>query len=235
MAKDQIFFGRRVLEEALKASIIPSQILFENVESERWAKDLLKSYRLKISLQSAPKRFQEPSSQGIGFSAKHDFYLDDLPEDWVERYPRILLCNHLEDIQNLGAIVRSAAAFGFDLVVHESRRSFRMNAGALRVSQGHAFRVKFYEQANLLNLTMSLQSNDYEVYALDASGDCMNLYEANKPERMALVVGSEAKGVAKPILNKVDFKLRIPMKKGFDSLNAAQAASIAMSYFTQAR
>ena len=101
------------------------------------------------------------------------------------------MCNHLHDIHNLGAISRSAAAFGFNLVVHESRRSFSLNAAAVKVSMGMAFRLKFLEVGNLRPLMDSLNKADFELVGLGASGS-LNLYDWQPSGRIGLVLGSEA-------------------------------------------
>lgn len=232
MGKDHLFFGRRVLEVALLNQLEPKAVYVESREARHWAQSLLRSMGFgHVSIAEASRSMKYESSQGVYFDLEHSFYLSELPEDWVERYPHILFCNHLEDIQNLGALVRSAAAFDFKLLVHEERRSFRLNAQAVRISQGYAFAIDFFSQANLLGLLLSLQKHSYEVFALDGGADTISLYDVNPSERMCLIVGSEAAGISKPLLNKADYRLKIPMRDSVESLNAAQAGSIAMSYF----
>lgn len=230
MGKSQIFFGRNPLVEALRMELAVEEVYAEGPRDQQWARQVLADWGIKkipirSQLPQAPKGVR---SQGIAFRLSHDFYVDTDEIDW-DIETRVLFCNHLEDVQNLGALSRAAAAFGFSVVVHESQRSVSMNEAALRSSMGLAFRLKFVEVSNLLPLVLSLQKREFQVVGLEADGEA-SLFEWEPMEgSTALVMGSESQGISKPVAKKLDLRLRIPMAEGVDSLNVSQAGAIAMS------
>lgn len=233
MAKTHLLIGRNVLEEALSVKSKIIQIYFENAGAEAFARKLFTALRAPMPKfrEGIPREVRELSHQGIAFDVEHDFYLDDRDCDWTD-FKNILLCNHLEDVQNLGAIVRSAVAFGCDLIVHESRRSVQLTATAIKISAGQAFRMKFLEIGNLMTIVQQLKKDaDFEIAVLEApSESTMDLYRWTPHSRVALIVGSESEGVSKPLLNQADVQLSIPMKRGVESLNAAQSATVALGW-----
>ncbi len=231
MATTRILFGRNVLEEALALKIPVTQIMTENDGAEAFARKLYTERRMPMPpfRKGLPRELRESSHQGIAFEVKHDFYVDERHFD-LAQCKFVLMCNHLEDAQNLGAIVRSAVAFGVDLIIHESRRSVDLNATAVKVSAGQAFRMKFLEVGNLLTSINDLQKLEFQVVALDMREDAISLYEWEPRFPIGLIVGSEGEGVAAPLLKKSECVVSIPMKPNVESLNAAQSATLAMSW-----
>ena len=142
---------------------------------------------------------------------------------------RVVLCNHLEDVQNLGALVRSAAAFGIDLVVHEDRRSAELTAAAVKASAGQAFRLSFLRVSSLGSCLADLRREGFESVALSA-GASASIYKWQPAAKWAMVVGSEGSGIQASVLKVMDHVLEIPMSEGVESLNVAQAGSILLSW-----
>lgn len=230
MAKSHLLFGRNVLEEALKVKATIREIYAENESARIFAENLLLKSRLRVSIQSQmPKEIREHSHQGIAFRVEHDFYLQKSDFN-ADDYPIIVCCNHLEDVQNLGSIARAAAAFGCGLIVHEERRSASLSAAAIKASAGLAFHLKFLSVSNLSPFCEKLSSKNYEVAALENRQDSVNIFDWNPLLPVALIVGSEGEGISKPLQKLAGVHLRIPMVSGIDSLNVAQAATIALSW-----
>lgn len=231
MAKHQLLFGRNILVEALSVGAEIFVIHFERDAEKRWVEEVLrKSNRPKPRLvQGIPQAIRDSGHQGVAFETNYSFYLPNW-DAARQKHPFILLCNHLEDVQNLGGIARSAAAFGVGLIVHEERRSVRLTPTAVKISAGQAFRTKFLEVANLQPFCQYLKKNDYTIVGLDAAKDASSLYEFKPQFPLALALGAEGSGLSKPIRNECDFILEIPMNNQVESLNATTAASIAMSW-----
>jgi 23S rRNA (guanosine2251-2'-O)-methyltransferase len=231
MAKHQLLFGRNILKEALAVGAEIFTIYFERDSEKRWASDLLKEFKRGTVrlIQGIPSTIRESGHQGIAFETNYSFYLPSWDAS-RQKFPFILLCNHLEDVQNLGGVARSAAAFGADLIVHEERRSVRLTPTAVKVSAGQAFRTKFLEVANLQPFCQYLKKHEYLIVGLDSAKDASSLYEFQPQFPVALVLGAEGSGISKPVRNECDFILEIPMKANVESLNATTAASVAMSW-----
>jgi tRNA G18 (ribose-2'-O)-methylase SpoU len=230
MAKNTVYYGRNPLIEALKAKISIKRVFTKSQSDQRFVEDIFDKLGVQMPIEKRlPSLISQEPHQGVAFESDHQFYLERLESFDFSKFPRVLLCNHLHDIHNLGALSRSAAAFGFGLVVHESRRSFSLNAAAVKVSMGMAFRLKYLEVSNLRPLMESLKKGGYEFAGLNAKAS-LDLYDWKPNASIGLILGSEAEGIARPILKALDFELSIPMVQGIDSLNVTQAASIAMGW-----
>ncbi len=205
------------------------EVFAENEAASRWVDTLLKKYGLRMSVKPhIPSAFRSQSHQGVAFTCDHDFYLSPKTVSFA-KMNRIILCNHLEDVQNLGALVRSAAAFGVDLLVHEDRRSAELTAAAVKASAGQAFRLKFLRVSSLGSCLADLKREGFETAALSA-GSSQSIYSWNPAPKWAIVVGSEGAGIQASVLKSVDQILEIPMSHGVESLNVAQAGSILLSW-----
>lgn len=153
---------------------------------------------------------------------------DVFPERISATPPLIVALDGVTDPRNLGAVVRSAAAFGADGVVVPSRRSAGVTAGAWKASAGALSRVPVARAVNLTRTLEAYKSRGLFVAGLDASGDT-GVHEmpvADGP--LVLVVGSEGRGLSRIVAAACDVLVRIPMASGTESLNAGVAASIAL-------
>ena len=154
------------------------------------------------------------------------------PEDFPERSsltpPLIVALDGVTDPRNLGAVVRSAAAFGADGVVVPSRRSAGVTAGAWKASAGAIARVPVARAVNLTRALEGYKARGMFVAGLDAEGttDVHEMTVADGP--LVLVVGSEGRGLSRIVAAACDVLVRIPMASGMESLNAGVAASIAL-------
>jgi 23S rRNA (guanosine2251-2'-O)-methyltransferase len=142
--------------------------------------------------------------------------------------PLIVALDGVTDPRNLGAIVRSAAAFGAAGVVVPSRRSASVTASAWKSSAGALARLPVARVVNLTRALEAYKQRGLFVAGLDAGGevDVHEMSIADGP--MILVVGSEGRGLSRIVASACDMVVRIPMASGMESLNAGIAASIAL-------
>ena len=233
MGKSQLLFGRNVFSEALIANVKITEVFCENPAARLFVEGLQRQHRKNFPIQAQlPKEIRNESHQGLAFRVEHDFYLQNY--EWsAEKTPIVLLCNHLEDVQNFGAVIRSAAAFGVSVIVHESRRSVSLSGAAIKASAGMAFQMKFVEVANLLTIVKDLQEEAFEIAVLEGAETSTSLYDWQPQFPVAIILGSEAEGVSVTLKNQASASIRIPMKAGVESLNVAQAASVALSWAFQ--
>jgi 23S rRNA (guanosine2251-2'-O)-methyltransferase len=139
------------------------------------------------------------------------------------------------DPRNLGAVIRSAAAFGATGVVVPSRRSAGVTAGAWKASAGALARLPVAQAVNLTRAIEGYKSLGFFVAGLDAEGrdELRGMSIADGP--MVLVVGSEGRGLSRVVAGACDLLVRIPMASGNESLNAGIAASIALYEIAEVR
>lgn len=142
--------------------------------------------------------------------------------------PLIVALDSVTDPRNLGAIVRSAAAFGAHGVVVPSRRGAGVTAGAWKASAGALARLPVARAANLSRTLHAYRDAGVFVAGLDAAGETgvRDLELATAP--LVLVVGSEGKGLSRIVAQACDMLVRIPIAAQTESLNAGMAASIAL-------
>ena len=142
--------------------------------------------------------------------------------------PLIAALDGVTDPRNLGAVVRSAAAFGAHGVVVPSRRGAGVTAGAWKASAGALARVPVARAVNLARALQSYRDAGVFVAGLDAAGDTeiRDLELATAP--LALVIGSEGRGLSRIVAQTCDVLVRIPIAARTESLNAGVAAGIAL-------
>ena len=141
----------------------------------------------------------------------------------------------ITDPHNLGAIIRSAAAFGAHGVVIPSRRSASMTAAAWKASAGAAARVPVAKTGNLNQFVERAQKAGYVVVGLAGEGvtDIADAPGVTGPT--VLVVGAEGEGLSRLMRDRCDALASIPISPGVDSLNASVAAAIALYEIARAR
>jgi 23S rRNA (guanosine2251-2'-O)-methyltransferase len=156
------------------------------------------------------------------------------PDDLLARaadtgqLPLIAALDGVTDPRNLGAIVRSAAAFGAHGVVVPARRGAGVTAGAWKASAGALARIPVARAANLARALQSYRDTGVFVAGLDAAGgtEIRDLDLATAP--LALVIGSEGRGLSRIVSQICDVLVRIPIAARTESLNAGVAAGIAL-------
>jgi 23S rRNA (guanosine2251-2'-O)-methyltransferase len=142
--------------------------------------------------------------------------------------PLIAALDGVTDPRNLGAVVRSAAAFGAHGVVVPARRGAGVTAGAWKASAGALARLPVARAANLARALQSYRDAGVFVAGLDAAGETAirDLDLATAP--LVLVIGSEGRGLSRIVAQSCDVLVRIPIAARTESLNAGVAAGIAL-------
>ena len=149
--------------------------------------------------------------------------------------PLMVVLDGITDPRNLGAIVRSASGFGAHGVVVPERRAAQMTAAAWKTSAGAAARVPVCRATNLTRQIKSFKEAGLMVVGLAADGEVElpDLDLADGP--LAIVIGSEGKGISRLVGENCDATVSIPMASGLESLNAGVAAGISLYAVAQRR
>lgn len=151
------------------------------------------------------------------------------------RTPLFVFLDGITDPRNLGAILRSVAAFGGQGVVVPQRRSVGVTAAAWKTSAGAALRVPVALASNLTSTLKEFKKRGVFVIGLDGGGD-VSLPDLNlAAEPLAVVVGSEGKGLSRLVQETCDEIVSIPIEATTESLNAGIATSIALYAIAQGR
>ena len=133
-----------------------------------------------------------------------------------------LLLDCLQDPGNIGTVIRTANAAGYD-EVYLINCTDPFSPKAVRASMGGIFRVKVYSggREEILNVL-----KDYALICADMDGE--NIFEFNPPEKFCLCIGNEGGGISAEVMSRAKYTVKIPMRETCESLNAAVSAGIAM-------
>ena len=176
--------------------------------------------------------------QGVGLQIPPFEYADvfDLISTAAEGKEQgmIVVLDNITDPRNLGAVIRSTAAFGGQGVVIPERRSASVTAVAWRTSAGTAARLPVAKATNITRALKEFQQNGYQVVGLDAGGDTTyDSYDGTGP--VVIVVGSEGKGLSRLVRETCDVLVSVPTTSWVESLNASVAAGVVLSEFSRQR
>ncbi len=149
------------------------------------------------------------------------------PDDVRARKPVLVVLDGLEDPHNFGAILRSAVAAGAAGVVVPERGQAPLSATAVKASAGTADRVPVARTKNLADALVQLKERGYWVLGLDGAGP-ETIWDTDWDRPLALVVGSEGRGMRPRVRAACDLLVSIPLRGPAESLNASVAAGVAL-------
>ena len=242
----EVLVGRNPVLEALRARV-PATALYvaqgmdlddRVTESVRIAADRGISI-LEMSRHELDRMTNGALHQGLGIQVPPYEYAQ--AEDLLDRVtestgtPLFIALDGVTDPRNLGAVVRSASAFGADGVLLPERRSATMTATAWRTSAGTAARLPIARVTNLVRTLTAYRKRGLMVVGLAAEGDVSldDLDVALDP--LVLVIGSEGRGLSRLVGETCDLTASIPMQGGAESLNASVAAAVALAEVARRR
>lgn len=162
---------------------------------------------------------QKSDARAIGVCRRPALQLPDVPK-------RMLLLDRIQDPGNLGTLIRSACAFGFEGVICSPDCADFYSPKTLQSSQGALFHIPCM-QSDLLKTIDSLKARNIEVFGAALHADSKALASLSIPPQCALVIGNEGQGISRSVLDACSSLVHIEMA-AFESLNAAIAGSILM-------
>jgi 23S rRNA (guanosine2251-2'-O)-methyltransferase len=236
----EVLSGRNSVAEALRAKI-PATALFiaQRIEMDDRVKEAMAIANSRgIPLSEVTRQEIDRMTggdsvhQGIAlqvppYNYKHPMELLDRALS-VSQLPLLVALDGITDPRNLGAIIRSVAAFGAHGVVLPQRRSVGVTASAWKTSAGAAARIPVALASNLNQAIKEYKQRGLFVIGLDGDGDVSlpDLQLADRP--LLVVVGSEGKGLSRLVQENCDQVVSIPISGATESLNAGIAASVVL-------
>ncbi len=226
--------GRNAVAELLKTDRNIDKILMEKGAQGSLSVIFAEARKRGIRVQFAERAVLDKESetrrhQGvIAFTTDYEYYdLEDIIAQ--KRSPAggfVVLCDGIEDVHNLGSILRVAECAGADGVVIPKAGCAAVTESVIRISAGAAEHIKVARVPNLVSAVETLKKNGYWVYALEAGGE--DIYSEDFSGNIALVVGGEDSGVRRLTKERCDKILSIPLMGKVNSLNASVALGIAV-------
>lgn len=240
--------GRNPVVEALRAEI-PATTLYvqTGIEADERLSEALQLAAdrglpiLEITKREIDRWVSGATHQGVALKVPPYNYADpsDVMSDAIagDDAPLLVALDGVTDPRNLGAVVRSAAAFGAHGVVVPSRRAAGMTATAWKTSAGAAARVPVARAVNLTRTLQDWKKTGAMVLGLDAGGsdDISTIDRDVLTGPVVFVVGSEGEGLSRLVRENCDFIVSIPITSAAESLNASVAAAVALYETARAR
>lgn len=216
-----LVYGKNVLKD-IDSKKIRKVYLSENLHDKE-IYDYLKEnhiHYLNVSKKQIDKMVVG-NHQGIVIEIDEYVYssLDDIKEDDF-----IVALDHLEDVHNFGAIIRTCEAAGIRSILIPKDRSVRVNDVVMKTSCGALDRVKIVLVSNVCEALKKLQKENYFIYSSFMDGE--DYHNISYADKKVLVIGNEGKGISRVVENITDFRIGIPMAGKVNSLNASVAAGI---------
>ena len=240
VAGGEWLFGRNPVEEVLACGrrtcteiVLPPAVPNEDDQIAR-IRDEARARRLVIRTMTRDQldrltRFGH--HQGVALKASPYPYSDfgDMLESVRDDENAIVVVlDHLEDPQNVGSILRTAAAVGVAGVVIPEDRACGITPAVVRASAGGAEHVRVARVVNLPRAMKELQEAGAWLTGLDWGEDARPYTQIDFRGRVGLVIGAEGAGISRLVRENCDFIGVLPMPGGFESLNAGVAAAVAM-------
>ena len=236
-AKNEMLFGIRPLLEALRSGETIEKIIIQKDLQGDLFRELNQALKKveKIPLQMVPKealnKLSKDNHQGIvAFISPIKFVsvekkVMELNDEG--KTPFVLVLDHITDVRNFGAIIRSAEAMGVNLIITPIKGSARVNAEAIKSSTGAIFNIPLARESNLIDVVDLLKALGIKIASATEKGQ-VDIQDANLTGPIALVMGSEEKGITKSILKRSDMRVRIPLAGKTESLNVSVATGIVL-------
>ena len=235
--KELKIFGLRPVIEAIESKRPIDKVWIVKSSNSKLHADLtskLKKNNIPFNLvpkQALERKLRGKNHQGVfaRISPIEIIPIDKMIQNELKKEvdPIYLLLDGVTDPRNFGAILRSANATSVNGVIICSSSSAPINEDVLKASSGAIFNVPISKVNNLKDAIYLLKENNIEIMGLEQNAKKV-IYDINLKKPLALLIGSEEKGISKGILKMVDQKTKIPMTGTVESLNVSVAVSVAL-------
>jgi 23S rRNA (guanosine2251-2'-O)-methyltransferase len=227
-------FGIRPVIEAIKSGKTIDKVIIRNSLQGDLISELIKELKKeKILFQFVPQerinKITSQNSQGVvAYISPIDYFnLEDIVISCFEsgKVPIILLLDNITDVRNFGAIARTAECTGIDAIVIPTGNSVSVTADAIKTSAGALSRIPVCKEDNLADTVYLLQQMGIKVIAASEKAS-ENLYDEDFTCPVAIIIGSEDKGISNKILKISDKLVKIPILGEIASLNVSVASAV---------
>ncbi len=232
---DKVYlYGKHALREALlaKPQAVQKVFLDDNAQADKELIGLLNQHKIAFSSMKG-----DTTAKSVGNDAVHQGVIAVInveklytPLDEVISWqgnPCFVLLDELHDPHNVGAIIRSAAAFGASAILMPEHNQSPITGTVIKTSAGMVFRIPIVKIGNVNQTVRLLKEKHMWSYGLVMNGDT-TLNKAVFDTPTLFIVGNESTGIREKTLELCDIKLTIPMNPECESLNASVAASVVL-------
>ena len=235
--KQDLIFGKRPILEALNSSLnLKCIYALDSLEIDSALRRIFEEAKKRgISLKKLNKKefgssFKNENTQGIVAEVSHFNYstLNEVIDSAKENQPSlVVVCDHITDVGNFGAIIRSAESAGALCVVIPNSRSVSVTSAVFKTSAGAISHLPIVQVSNVVRTLDKLKDLGFWVVGASEHADNL-LWEADLIGNIAIVLGNEEKGISELVLKNCDDTFKLPQLGVISSLNVAQASTVFM-------
>jgi 23S rRNA (guanosine2251-2'-O)-methyltransferase len=235
--QNQIIFGIRAIIEAIDSGKEIEKVYLQKELKNQLINELyglVKKQKIAISYVPIEKlnklsKFQNHQGAVAKISQIEFSDLNVIIENILNqnKLANFLILDQISDVRNFGAILRTAECAGVDAVIISNHGNAPLNADAIKTSAGAAFKIPICKVEHAKDAVFLLQANDIKVVSVTEKTDNL-LFDVDLKQSIALVLGSEHRGISPSILKISDYKAKLPLLGSIESLNVSVAGGIAM-------
>lgn len=231
MEKEHLIFGIRAIIEAIQSGAAVDKVFIQKEISGELMKDLMKVMkRNDVNFSYVPveklNRLTPNNHQGAVASISPIGFMDieHLVESTLasKKIPLFLLLDQISDARNFGAIIRTAECSGVNGIIVQKSGSAPVNGDTVKTSAGAVFNVPICKVEHIKDAIFYLQGSGIKTIAATEKTD-QTIYDINLNEPIAIIMGSEDRGINPSVLKVVDEKAKLPMFGTIGSLNVSVA------------
>ena len=231
MEKENQIFGIRAIIEAINAKKEVDKVFIQKDASSDLMNELMKTMKKNninfsyVPIEKLNKLTHNNHQGAVATIAPISFHtLENLVESLLEKEkkPLLLILDQLSDARNFGAIIRTAECTGVDGIIIQKQGSAPVNGDTVKTSAGAVFNIPICKVDHIKDAVFYLQGSGIKTVAATEKTD-NNIYDINFNEPVAIIMGSEDRGVNPSVLKIVDEKAKLPMFGTIESLNVSVA------------
>ena len=233
--EEQFIYGRNPVREVMLKNLDVAKVYMNReltgeyeIEIRKWCKShnvpLSKVPNAKLDQLSRRKNHQGIVIQLAAISIR---LIDEVFQDDINEKDTVIILDGVSDVRNVGAISRSALAFGCKAIILTTKGSAALNMDAVKSSSGALLKIPVCREKNVMIAIEKLQQLGYTVWATDLKSK-NNLHQLEAEGPIALVMGSEDKGVSREALKVADDHFKFVQENTIDSLNVSVATGICL-------
>ncbi len=228
-------YGKNSIEEAIKTAPgrINKILISDNNKFDKKINTIINlAKENNIKYQFSPKEkldslSENASHQGIlaSISPIKYHHLDEFLNSLNKENALLIMLDSVEDVHNLGAIIRTAVCAGADGIIIPDKRSVSVTPAVEKISAGAVNKIPIIRVSNLANSILKLKNKGF--WIVGAEGDAeTNYFDIDYKMNCTIVLGGENKGISNIVRKNCDYVVKIPIIGDFNSLNVSNAASI---------
>lgn len=229
-------YGRNAVMGAInnRPDTVERVFLEKGKDFDKSVLDLISEKQIKKEIfihQDLPRDLHTVNHQGIlakvrvnDLTVGFEYFIENLE---IDPNTCLLILGELEDVQNVGSIIRSAAGFGISGILIPEHNQAQINGTVVKISAGTAFTIPLVKIGNVNNVIEKLKEKRFWIYGLDMFGE-KTIYEEKYTEPTVFVIGNEGAGIREKTKESCDMLLNIPISEKVESLNASISTAITL-------